>query len=453
MVQMFSGEGLMDLGAMDKYERNRVGRALAAMVQEGIISQEDAVEVARNQEGAIWDEAVTRATKIRAPGQIMSFLGGVGMKARTEEDRITDQFYQEYYRLQNLNEADLINPKDYQQAWDGLRTKYPFMDSLLLSRKAGVDRDKAYAYNVLGRVPPGQAKDIYKAVGIDPAIAQKFFDTKGNIKDWSQSDRDKFMSSMIDLGAMLAIPDSATKQDWNTARDLYKGVQEDMKENFGANIQDTLDEYYSIDDSNKRKDYMAAHPEIQQALSFQNERIVNTPDLYAFYGGIQTIEKYHKGLVYDQLEQTFGADIQDKLDTYNEMKLTDPKGASKYYKQHPELKRYSQEKKVLMAQALQNIVAFAARLPEEEKPELTGNEPESVGQQNLQDYAQQTAPTFAEFQQSLPLETQLIQSYWNESGQIPYEVTKALDYKAYQLGYDDGESLLQAILVSLERGQ
>src|ERR1051325_4928358 len=117
----------MDWGAMDKYERNRVGRAITAMVQDGTLTSEQAVEVARTQDGPVWDDAVRRATLLRAPGQISSYLVGVGMKARTEQDRQTDQFYEDYNRLQNLNEAGLVNPQDYQSAWDGLRQKYPFM--------------------------------------------------------------------------------------------------------------------------------------------------------------------------------------------------------------------------------------------------------------------------------------------------------------------------------------
>lgn len=450
-VWLFSGKGLMDWGAMDKYERNRVGRALTAMVQNGELTQEQAVEVARTQEGPAWDQAVRNATQIRAPGQIMSYLAGVGMKARTEEDRVTDEFYQQYYRLQNLSDAGLISPTEYQKSWDGLREQYPFADALLLSRKAGPERDRAYAYNVLGRIPPGQASELYKLVGVDPKTAQKFYDSKGDIKGWNQADRDRFMASMIDLGAMLALPDSATKSDWVDARAAYKQVQEGMKQAFGPDVQDKIDTYYGLEDKKQRESFMAANPEIGQALQWQNEQVTNNELLYQFYGGISSLEKFHKGKVFDQLEAKYGTDIQDKFDEYYQMQITDPSGAKKYYKQHPELKAYNEEKKVLMQQALHAIVEFGARLPEEEKPELTGNEPQNVSQQAVADYAQQSTPPFEYWSQEMPEVSAILADVWQSGEEIPYAVTKNLDRMASAYGYQDGESLLQAILISMNR--
>ena len=452
MVQLFSGKGIMDFGAMDKYERNRVGRALTSMVQSGELTNEQAVEIARTQEGPAWDEAVKRATQLRAPGQISSYFLGVGMKARTDEDRVTDEFYQEYYRLNNLNEADLISPQDYQKSWDALRDKYPFMDALLLSRKAGPDRDRAYAYNVLGRIPPGQAGDLYKLVGVDAKTAQKFYDSKGNIEGWSQSDKDKFMASMVDLGAMLAIPDYATKTDWNAARNEYKKITEGMKQNFGSDIQDKIDTYFGMDDTDQRKNFLKANPLVQQALDWQNAQVVDNEKVYEYYGGISSLEKFYKGKVYDQLETKFGADIGDKWDQYYNMQLADPPGAKKYYRQHPELKAYTKEKTKLMEEALRNIVAFGSRLPEAPKPELTGNTPESVGQQNIQEYANQPASLpFQYWQSQMPEVSAILADYWTNGSKLPYAVDKNLDYQAQQYGYNSGDELKQAILISLER--
>lgn len=454
MVQIFSGEGIMDFAAMDKYERNRVGRALTAMVQSGELTEEQAIEIARTQGGPAWDEAVRRATQLRAPGQIMSFFLGVGMKARTEEDRITDEFYQEYYRLQNLNEADLIAPQDYQKGWDALREKYPFMDALLLSRKAGPDRDRAYAYNVLGRIPPGQASELYKLVGIDPELAQKFYDSKGNIAGLSESERDRFMSSMVDLGAMLAIPQAATKQEWNAARQAYKDVQEGMKQEFGADIAEKIDEYFSRADKDDRERFLQANPQVQLALDWQNEQVIGNELIYEYYGGISALEKYHRGKVYDELEKTYGADISEKWDTYYDLQISDPAEAKRFYRQHPELKKYSADKKKLMEMALRNIVEFGANLPDAPPlPELTGNEPESVAQQAIYDYATQPpAPSFAEWSQELPLETEVIAGYWSgDIEKLPSAVTNSLDYQARDFGYENGDDLLQAILISLQR--
>lgn len=453
LMQMFQGEGIGDISAMDKWERRKVQRALASMVQEGQLTQEQAVEVARTQDGPVWEEAINRATKLRTTGAVMSYLAGVGLKPRTEEDKQVDQFYEEYYRLQNLNEADLVSPEQYQKSWDGLRDKYPFMDMLLLSRKAGPDRDRAYAYNVFGRIPPGQASEIYKAAGLDPELVQKFYDSKGNLKGLSESEYNQLMAGAVDLGAMLAIPDSATKADWNAARSAYKSVQEQLKRNFGEDILELTDHYYSIEDSNQRKAFLDIHPEIDQAMSFQNEQVVNSDLLYEFYGGVSSLEKYWKGKVYDQLEEKYGADISKKFDTYYNMQVSDPSGAKRYYRQHPELKAYSREKDGLMDQALRKIVEFGAKLPETQPPELTGNEPQDLGQKGIQEYAQQSTPSFDYWQQQMPEVSAILADYWQSGEEIPYAVTKNLDYTARNYGYNSGDDLLQAILISMQRQQ
>jgi hypothetical protein len=197
------------------------------------------------------------------------------------------------------------------------------------------------------------------------------------------------MASMVDLGAMLAIPDYATKTDWNAARSEYKKIQDGMKQNFGSDIQDKLDQYFSIDNTDQRKNFLKSNPVVQQALDWQNQQVVDNEKVYEYYGGLSSLEKFYKGKVYDQLETKFGADIGDKWDEYYNMQLSDPAGAKKYYRQHPELKAYTKEKTKLMEEALKNIVTFGSKLPDAPKPELTGNTPESVGQQNIQEYASQ----------------------------------------------------------------
>jgi hypothetical protein len=456
MVQIFSGKGLMDTSAMDKYERNRVGRALTAMVQDGSISEEQAIEVARTQSGPAWDEAVKRATQLRAPGQISSYFLGVGMKARTEEDRVTDEFYQSYYRLNNLNEAGLISPQEYQKGWDGLREKYPFMDALLLSRKAGPDRDRAYAYNVLGRIPPGQASDLYKLVGIDPKTAQKFYDNKGDLSFLSDSERERFMSAMVDLGATLALPDSTTKQEWNLARNDYKAVKDAVTAQFGQDIFDKIEYSYTLEGP-ERDRYISLHPEIEDARQVQNEYVINNPDLYKFYGGLETIQKFQNGKMYDALDKKFG-DMQPIFDQYYELQLTDSKAAKRFKRAHPEMDAYNKEKARLRQISLAALVKFSGHLPD--APQLQYREdfqPGNPVQNALQGYNQgQQELTAEDFQQQLggPLMNILAHYYADlqnnpTKARLPFQASKELDFRAGKLGYSNGDDLLRDVLLSL----
>jgi hypothetical protein len=455
-VQIFSGKGPMDFAAMDKYERNRVGRAIGAMIQDGMLTEEQAVEVARTQSGPAWDEAVRRATQIRAPGQIASYLFGVGMKARTEQDRVTDEFYQEYYRLNNMNEAGLVSPEKYQEGWDALRERYPFMDALLLSRKAGPDRDRAYAYNVLGRIPPGQASELYKLAGIDPETARKFYDSKGNMKGWSESEKERFLSAMVDLGATLAIPPTSTRQEWRAARGDYQDMKQAVIDQFGEDIYDKRDYYFSLEGQAKDM-YKAAHPEIDAARQLENDFIVNNPRMYQFYGGIETLEKYYDGKVYDALEEKFG-DVQPLFDQYYEMQLTNPKAASRFKKANPVMDQYNKYKKGLQQDSLAQILKFADKLPD--GPELPLREDFAGGnptQNAVAGYAAQRGPSPQELQQALgaPLMNIVSQYYADlttdpSRARLPYQASNELDYKAGRLGYDNGDDLLRDVLLSLQ---
>jgi hypothetical protein len=88
-----------------------------------------------------------------------------------------DQFYGDYNALWTMRPN--MSPEKFRQAMDGLRKEYPFMDTLLLSKKSGPERDSTYAYNVLSRIPPGSRTATR---GPEQRIADKFYDSKGTCR-------------------------------------------------------------------------------------------------------------------------------------------------------------------------------------------------------------------------------------------------------------------------------
>lgn len=438
-------------GGMDANERKRIGRQMAGMIEDGL-DPEAALDAMLSQSGELYDEAVRQSVIARSPAELKSFFLGVNWKPRTEQDAQIDTFYQEYYQLRA--QADFMPPEDYRRAWDLLRDKYEFMDTVLLSGKNTSDRQAAYTYNVLGRVPPGQSREIYEAVGLDPRLVQTFFDTKGEMTGVPATDQQVFLARVADIGAMLAIPDYTTKQDWNTARDNYRRIQDEMKNWFGDDIGEQIDHFYTLDDK-QRQAFAQINPRVQAAIDWQTQQVVANPQVYRFYGGLGSLERFHKGRVYAQLDQEFGEGIQATWDQYYDMQMRDPKGASKFKRAHPELNAYTQRKKVLMDVAIRNIVNFASVLPEaDEPPTLRTDLPTSLsgGQQGVLDYAAQPpAPTFEQWAQQMPTETQLIAAYWSGEIQLPSAVVNSLEYKARDYGYASGDDLLQAILISMQR--
>ena len=46
-----------------------------------------------------------------------------------------------------------MNPSEFRNSMNSLRSKFPFMDAVLSVAKEANERDRAYAYNVMGRIP------------------------------------------------------------------------------------------------------------------------------------------------------------------------------------------------------------------------------------------------------------------------------------------------------------
>ena len=164
-VLLFSGDTFGFTTAMDKYEEGRVGRALGDLQQkeiDAIMSDPEIpfrekqatiaeikakyIDVARNREGEEWTQAYQQATSLRALGNITSPLLGVGFKARTQVDLEIDDMYTQMNKL--ITMRDGMDSESYTQAWEDMREQFPFMDTVLLSRKGGELRDGAFSYNV-----------------------------------------------------------------------------------------------------------------------------------------------------------------------------------------------------------------------------------------------------------------------------------------------------------------
>jgi hypothetical protein len=449
-------------GGIDPYERNRVGRILGQYAQDGVlpdgtpITEEELIEVARTQEGPIWDMAIRDAVQLRAGGEIFASFMGVGFKARPPEDQEIDKFYQDYHRLMSLSNAKLLSPEKIRESYDLLRDRYPFMDTVLLARKAGEDRERAYSYNILSRVPPGQANDLYKIVDIDPETAQKFYDNGGDLSFMDEAEQKKFMAGMINIGALLEIPELATKQEWNAARNEYGAMKDMVTQQFGEDVYDKMEYLYTLSGAEKDA-YRDAHPELDAARSFENEYITSNPLLYEYYGGIETLQQYYNGKMYEELDKQFG-DVQPIFDEYYNLQLTDPTAAKRFKKQHPEMDAYNDAKKAMKQNSLAALVDFAADLPEgAELGVREGFTPVNPDQEQLANYANQQPATAQDYEQALgaPLMNIVSQYYADlmsdpNKAKLAYQASRELDYRAKDFGYNDGDDLLRAILLSLQ---
>ncbi len=446
-------------GGLDPYERRRVDRALAEMQQqakEGQLpySPEQILDAAYNQEGEIWDEAVKRAVHGRAPSQISSYLFGVGFKGRTQEDMQVDQFFTDQTKLFQMRPN--LSPEEFREGMDKLKERYPFMDTVMLSRRDGVERDAGLAYMVMNRIPPGKSSEIAKAAGIDSALMSKFFDEKGAIDKWSAGDRAKFMSGVLSIAAVLEIPSDMTRGEWTKAKNAYTGLTTEAKGKFGDGILDVADGYYQAKTvSNQAAEaYLDGHPELSQYMDWKAQRIMNSPLLSSYYGGASQIEGYYRSQMYADIEKQLGKEIFSVLDEYNELKTYSGSSEAKtFYNQHKaEIKKYYQLRDDWSMTINQQTAQLSAHIPEGEDAGIREDiDVTNLGAQQLAGQLQEEAPpTFQDFQQQVPERLMnLVVDYFYSNEALPESAQRQLDRVAKEMGYQYSDDLLQAIGTSL----
>ncbi len=357
LIHMFSG-------GIGPYERRRIGRQLGEMEVENPELAEDLINAGYNQEGPLWDEAHSRMVQERAFGNTFGWIFGTGFKPRSQTDIQIDRMYNDIYGL--IKQRDNYTTEEYRQLWDQTRATYPFMDTVLLSRKGGVERDEALAWNVLRRIPPGMTDDLMKAAGLPYETVDNFYENKGDLTLLSDSERMRFMASVIDLSLILEIPSDATSFEWSAARSSYTKMMDFAKKVWGDDIWDRVDNYYGArDDDNRDKAdaILKADPHIENALDWKGMQVVFDPNLAPYYGGLDKVESYYKGLMYAEIEDELGEEIWDTWSEYWRRKDT-AQDASDFYKDHPELERYGEIVEKWEPLIAKHLVEFGSNLPE-----------------------------------------------------------------------------------------
>jgi hypothetical protein len=432
-------------GGVDPYERNRVAAALANMVRTGEITSEQMIEASRTKSGDIWQAGIEASATARFGSDATSFFLGAGLRPRTEDDMKIEKFWQDYGAM--VAGSSMMTSDQYRQQWDKMRDNPEygqFMDALLLSRKSGAEMDTAYVYNVLSRIPPGQLNDISEIAGIRPDLLQSFYDNKGDFDRMGipPQDRQILIGQVVNIGAILAMPSSASRQEWNLAKTQYKQMNDMLSETFGDGILSLMSEYYSVPN---QADWLEANPDVDAAMKLKDQIVMSNPQLNQYYGGIQTIDRFYTTQMENDLMKKYGNDIKDLETEYYDLLSSEEQKA--YKSAHPQLKPYWKEKTAYNKELQIKLDMIAKDLPDKPLPDLRPNtKPENVPQEQLQTMA---PIPFTEWQKNLgtPI-TSLIQDYAN--GQpLPSQVRSALDYEAYKYGFYDGNAMLQAVMASL----
>jgi hypothetical protein len=242
-----------------------------------------------------------------------------------------------------VNSRSMLGAEEYREAWDKMRDNPEygqFMDSLLLSRKSGDEMDTAYAYNVLGRLPPGQLNDALKVAGIDQEVISAFYDSKG---DWDMmnlqpQERQILMGQIVNIASVYKMPSNANRKDYNIAKGQYAEMNVAITNKYGEGILVKMNEYWN--DPNQ-SDYLERNPDVAEAMQYKDQIVTNNPKLMQYYGGMYTLERYYVADMEQQLEQKYGTGIAEKVKQYNNLLTTEEKSA--FLQANSKLKKYQNE--------------------------------------------------------------------------------------------------------------
>ena len=388
--------------SMGPYEEKRIAVAMGYLISKYPNMPEELLDQARAHEGPLWDEATKMIAEQGAIGNVVSFFTGINARARSKDDLVVSQFWQEYIYL--MTQYDTTNPVSWRNKRQELMDKYPFAETMLLARKGTEERNISYGYAVLSRIAPGETDEIAKAAGFKYDILAYFYENKGDVSDLPQEDQNKLWTFFAEAGASIAIPDKATKGEWTDASNAYAKMITEMEELFGDKIVEKIDAGYNLkgESLNSRDDwydYLEQFPEVQEASRWKAEYIIQHPTMSAYYGSIDRLRNFWKGDMYQKLEDEFGSEIWDTQTRYFIYTDTGQDDKAKAWKKaHPELQEYwDMKNKVYTPQIVEAMAVYGEKLPEGQDARLR------------QDFVEETASTgavdIAEYIQSPDLKT------------------------------------------------
>lgn len=319
---------------------------------------------------------------------MVSIFLGMNTRQRTKQDLQVEKFWADYMKMWSL--YDSTRPEELRYNMEKLSEEYPFMDALLLARTGADERDSAYAYAVLSRIRPGKTDDLAEAMGLPYDMISKFYDGKGDWEDWSSTDKDMFMTAVVNMGATLALPPAATRKEWMAASTRYTQMLDEGKEMFGDEIWERVDLAYDsqgmgVNPQEEFRNFLEENPVVEIAMRWKDNYILTDRLLAAYYGGQEKLRSYYKGKMYQEIEDKLGRDIWDKWTVYWSLRNTGQNDAARAFKaENPELSQYSDLKDAGMESIEKLMLEYGQDLPEGQDMRLREpGEDIPIGEQQL----------------------------------------------------------------------
>lgn len=353
------GQGAQMIGTPN--DAKRVGMSLSGMFDRGEITAEQAYEAMLSQRGDIYDRALNDSKVATSIQTLASWLGGAGIKGRDVTEIEIQRMDADRTALMKAKKDGYYDgkPELYRQAWEEMRQNYPWMDFVQGFRRDDAGRANIYAMSVYDRMPPNARPYIDALMGGETEmyseLLDKFYGGEDNqkplsIENLTEPEQEMFMSMMKMMGATLALPDSATGNEWNMARQARSAMfmRLDMQYKGATDVQD---QYYNILGRSDNRDtaasdaraFLDAHGELQAYWDDKDKMIASDPLLAKYWGSMELFERVSR----DEFERSMAVKypgLTDQIDEYYRLRDEDPNQAKVYLKAHPTITTYWSEK-------------------------------------------------------------------------------------------------------------
>jgi hypothetical protein len=334
-----------------KYDANRVAYALSELVGTQLpdgrmITREMAWDAAMHQSGDLYDYALQKSKEDTAGTVLASYFFGAGVKPRSISELQMAQYdlaaQQLLDRKPGSGHPGEMSVEAYRLAWQQLREDYPFADYIQMFRKDPIDREEAFAWSVINRMPPNN-RDFFAAVGTDPRLFDKWY--KGGLSGMTDTERTEFTNGIHALGALLAMPDDATAKEWQAALNARFAMNQNLAREFGDaggrldSIEGLQDSFFNLGTQEEKTQFLTDHPELEQYWRRRDQYVLNDPLLSRYYASMDMMERSVRAQQHDELDKHFPG-IDATWSQYYSLKATNPDGAKQYWAEHPELEQY-----------------------------------------------------------------------------------------------------------------
>jgi len=264
------------------YDRKRIGYILADMVTQGEIDPAMADLTAYFAEGEVFDKALQRHALDRLMPNVVAWTLGAGLKPRHTYEAEINQMWDIMNELHEARDAGVLTGSDYSAAWRQFKRQYPYFNAIMMARMDQDNRDESLAWSVINRLPPGWRRTKTFTDEDVEELLQQFYGDSGDMSDWSEDQRRKFMAGVIKLAREVEYPTQRQQTEWEEARRRYEALQQQGVEQFGEEIVELEDEYWSLP-LDERTEFANSHEKLKEYWDWWNKAKKQDPLVNKYY--------------------------------------------------------------------------------------------------------------------------------------------------------------------------